>query len=59
MCFTVELLLRLEEDSQQLSHDLEDTVVKPSEVTIELTKSLIECVEKYVNGKYIRMNIIA
>ena len=51
MCvFTVELLMRLEEESQLLSHDLEDTTVNPSEATIQLTKSLVACLEKYING---------
>ena len=44
--------MKLEEESQLISHDLEDTAAKPSEVTVELTKSLIDCIEKYVNGKY-------
>ena len=44
-CFTVELLMKLEEESQLISHDLEDTAAKPSEATIELTKSLIDCIK--------------
>lgn len=44
--------MKLEEESQLISHDLEDTAAKPSEATIELTKSLIDCIEKYVNGTY-------
>jgi len=42
--------MKLEEESHLISHDLEDTSATPSEATIELTKSLIDCVERYVNG---------
>ena len=54
MCYAVELIMKLEEESQQISHDLEDTTATPSEATIELTKSLIDCIEKYINGTYIK-----
>ena len=53
--YCVELLIKLEEESQLMSHDLEDTTVNPSEATIELTKSLIDCIEKYINGTYINI----
>ena len=49
--------MKLEEESQLMSHDLEDTTANPSEATIELTKSLIDCIEKYINGMYIRTSI--
>ena len=49
---TVELISKLEEESQLMSHDLEDTVATPSESTVELAKSLIDCIEKYINGMY-------
>ena len=52
MLYCVELLNKLEEESQLMSHDLEDTTANPSEATIELTKSLIDCIEKYINGTY-------
>ena len=51
-CYGVELLMKLEEESHLISHDLEDTSATPSEATVELTKSLIDCVERYVNGMY-------
>lgn len=53
VCYTVELIIKLEEESQLMSHDLEDTTASPSEATVELTKSLIDCIEKYINGTYI------
>lgn len=46
----VELLMKLEEESGPMSQDLEDTIATPSDTTIDLTKSLIDCVEKYING---------
>ena len=55
MLYCVELLIKLEEESQLMSHDLEDTTANPSEITIELTKSLIDCIEKYINGTYINI----
>jgi len=42
--------MRLEEESGPMSQDLEDTTASPSDTTVDLAKSLIDCVEKYING---------
>ena len=46
----IELIGRLEEDSAQLSHDLEDSCMYPSDATITSTKDFVACVNKHIKG---------
>ena len=50
MYITIELLGRLEEDSTQLSHDLEDSCMHPSDSTITAAKNFVACVNKHIKG---------
>ena len=50
MFITIELIGRLEEDSAQLSHDLEDSCMFPSDATITSAKDFVACVNKHIKG---------